>query len=82
MQECMYKYIKVGIAHFTAYPQLGRGEGPILETLGKIAEGDFFTAVEITQSKYRGLRRKARNLLETSYLAVGDGTHIHLLIKN
>lgn len=81
MQESIYKYMKVGIAHFTAYPQVEKGEGPILETLGKIAEDDFFTAVEITQIKDREIRRKARDLLEMSHLAVGYGAHIRLLIK-
>ena len=32
MQESMYKFMKVGLIHFMAYPQVMRGEGPILET--------------------------------------------------
>jgi len=44
----MYKFMKVGLIHFMAYPQVIRGDGPILETLQKIAEDDFFTAVEIS----------------------------------
>ena len=43
MQDSMYKFMKVGLIHFMAYTQVMKGEGPILETLQKIAEDDFFT---------------------------------------
>ena len=46
MQESMYKFMKVELIHFMAYPQVMRGEGPILETLQKIAEDDFYAARE------------------------------------
>ncbi len=45
MQDPMYKFIKVELIHFMAYPQVMKGEGPILKTLQKIAEDDFFTKV-------------------------------------
>ena len=40
MRESMYKFMKVGVVHFMAYPQVMKGEGPILETLQKIATGN------------------------------------------
>jgi len=48
MQNSIYKFMKVGLIHFMAYPQVMKGEGPIFETLQKIAEDDFFTAVEVS----------------------------------
>jgi sugar phosphate isomerase/epimerase len=33
----IYKYVKLGIIHFKAYPEATTGEGPIVETLRKIA---------------------------------------------
>jgi len=38
-----------------------KGEEPILETLQKIAEDDFFTAVEVFWIKDVKIREKAKN---------------------
>ncbi len=81
MQESMYKFMKVGIIHFMAYPEVMKGEGPILETLQKIAEDDFFTAVEVSWMKDKEIRRKARELLETSHLVVAYGAQPTLLVN-
>jgi sugar phosphate isomerase/epimerase len=73
MQESFYKYFKVGIIHFMAYPTTMKGEGPIIETITKIAEDDFFTAIEITKIKDPEIRAKAKDILVSSGLAVGYG---------
>jgi sugar phosphate isomerase/epimerase len=73
MQESFYKYFKVGIIHFMAYPTTMKGEGPIIETITKIAEDDFFTAIEITKIKDPEIRAKAKEILVSSGLAVGYG---------
>ena len=52
MQDSIYKFMKVGLIHFMAYPQVMKGEGPILETLQKIAEDDFFTATSRIKKIY------------------------------
>ena len=82
MQESMYKFMKVGLIHFMAYPQVMIGEGPILETLQKIAEDDFFTAVEVSWIKDTKVRDKAKKLLEMSHLTVAYGAQPRLLINN
>ncbi|HUU50217.1 MAG TPA: TIM barrel protein [Nitrospinota bacterium] len=82
MQESMYKFMKVGLIHFMAYPQVMRGEGPILETLQKIAEDDFFTAVEVSWIKDAKVREKVKKLLEMSHLTVTYGAQPRLLINN
>ncbi len=82
MQESMYKFMKVGLVHFMAYPQVMKGEGPILETLQKIAEDDFFTAVEVSWIKDEKVRDKAKKLLEISHLTVAYGAQPRLLINN
>ncbi|MDD5014422.1 MAG: TIM barrel protein [Atribacterota bacterium] len=81
MQDSMYKFMKVGLIHFMAYPQVMKGEGPILETLQKIAEDDFFTAVEVSWIKDVKVREKAKKLLEVSHLAVAYGAQPRLLVK-
>jgi len=74
--------MKVGLIHFMAYPQVMKGEGPILETLQKIAEDDFFTAVEVSWIKNEKVRDKAKKLLEISHLTVAYGAQPRLLINN
>ncbi len=64
----IYRYMKLGIVHFKAYPEASTGEGPIVETLRKIVEDDFWTAVEVGWMKDPKVRHEARKLLETSHM--------------
>ncbi|MFC1713696.1 sugar phosphate isomerase/epimerase family protein [Candidatus Poribacteria bacterium] len=80
MQESFYDYMKVGIIHFMAYPTTIKGEGPIVETITKIAEDDFFTAIEITWIKDPAVRAQAKAVLDTSGLAVGYGAQPAVLL--
>ncbi len=81
MQESMYRYMKVGVVHFMAYPETMKGDGPILETLQKIAEDDFFTAVEIFHIKDEKIRKKAKKLLKASHLTIAYGVQPRLLVE-
>lgn len=80
MQGSFYKYMKVGIIHFMAYPDTIKGEGPIVETITKIAEDEFFTAIEITWIKDPEVRAKAKDILVTSGIAVGYGAQPAVLL--
>jgi sugar phosphate isomerase/epimerase len=64
--------MKVGIVHFMAFPQVARGE-QVVETIERIAEDDFFGAIEVTSIKDPATRAAAAKLLETSGLVVGYG---------
>ncbi len=66
----IYRFMKLGIVHFKAFPQVSEGEGPIVETLRKIVEDDFWTAVEVGWMKDVKVRNEARKLLEISHLEV------------
>ncbi|MGE5586705.1 MAG: TIM barrel protein [Clostridia bacterium] len=80
MKGSMYEYMRVGIIHFMAYPQIMKGEGPILETLTKIAEDDYFNAVEVTWMKDPEVRRQARNLLKAAHMTVAYGAQPRALV--
>jgi sugar phosphate isomerase/epimerase len=67
------KYMKVGLVHFMAYPQVLKGEGPVLETLEKTLSDDFFDVVEITTIKDASVREKARKMLDCSGMTVTYG---------
>lgn len=66
----IYKYMKLGIIHFKAYPEATTGEGPIVQTLRKLVEDDFWTAIEVGWMKDPKVRHEARKLLETSHMEV------------
>jgi sugar phosphate isomerase/epimerase len=66
----IYRYMKLGIVHFKAFPEVSNGEGPVVETLRKIVEDDFWTAVEVGWMKDPKVRNEARKLLETSHMEV------------
>ncbi len=72
--------LKLGIVHFMAFPETIKGEGPILETVTKIAEDDFFAEVEVTWMKDAEVRKRVREVLETAHLTVGYGAQPPLLI--
>jgi sugar phosphate isomerase/epimerase len=74
--------MKVGLVHFMAYPATIKGEGPILETIKKLALDDYFTAIEITTIKDNEERKKARQILESSHMQVYYGAQPRLLINN
>ncbi len=79
MNESIYKYFKPGLIHFMAYPSTIKGEGPILETVRKIACDEYFSAIELTWIKDPAVRREVRKILESSHLAVGYGGQPRLL---
>jgi sugar phosphate isomerase/epimerase len=79
MNDPLCKYMKVGLVHFMAYPTTIRGEGPILETIKKLALDDYFTAIEITTIKNIEERQKVKQMLETSHMSYTYGAQPRLL---
>jgi len=79
MKDALQSYMQVGIVHFMAYPECMKGEGPIYDTLTKIVEDDFFSAVEITWIKDSAERARVKALLATSHMNVGYGAQPCLL---
>jgi sugar phosphate isomerase/epimerase len=58
-----------------SFPDVGKGEGPITETLEKILRDDFFTAVEITRMKDDKVREQAKGMLEASHVTTSFAMH-------
>ena len=79
MKDSLHNYMQVGIVHFMAYPECGTGHGPIYDTLTKIVEDEFFSAVEITWIKDPAERARVKALLATSHMTVGYGAQPCLL---
>ena len=81
MRDSLQSYMQVGIVHFMAYPECLKGEGPIYDTLTKIVEDDFFSAVEITWIKDPAERQRVKTLLASSHMTVGFGAQPALLTQ-
>ncbi len=81
MQESLRSYMRVGIIHFMAYPSTMKGEGPIVETVRKIALDDYFDAIEITWIKDASVRREVKAILDTAHMLVGYGAQPRLLTQ-
>lgn len=73
MQNSIYEFMHVGTVHFKAFPQCTLGTGPIVETIRKIAEDSFFTAIEVGWIKDIKVRAEAAKVLESSHLVVAYG---------
>lgn len=81
MEEPKRKFMKVGLVHYMAYPETLKGEGPILETLRKIAIDPYFDLVEVSWIKDPKVRKDARDLLKTSGLEAKYGVQPRLLVE-
>ena len=73
-------YCTMSIVHFMAYPSTITGEGPIAESVSRIAEDIFFDAVEITSIKDPKEREATRNVIEASHLKVAFGAQPVVLL--
>jgi len=79
MKEPMNKYFVPGIVHFMAFPSTIKGEGPIEETVKRVACDDYFGAIEVTWIKDPSVREAVRDIIQCSHLKVGYGAQPRLL---
>jgi sugar phosphate isomerase/epimerase len=80
MHESWHRYLRLGIVHFMAFPQVLRGDGPIMESLRQLSGDEFFTAIELGWINDASMRAAASALLRESHLAVGFGAQSALLV--
>ncbi len=78
MKESIYAYMKPGLVHFKAYPQVMQGRDYV-NTLEKICEDDFWTAVEVGPVKDVRERDRARKMLEVSGMTICYATQPTIL---
>ena len=74
------KDTKIGLIHFMAYPEVMKGEGPVLETLGAILADDYFDVVEVTRIKDDGVAKEAAKLIDQAHATVAFGAQPVLLM--
>jgi sugar phosphate isomerase/epimerase len=79
MNEPIQKYMKVGLIHFMAFPACMKGEGPIVETVRRIAYDDYFSAIEVTWIKDSEARNEVKKIIETSHMVAAYGGQPRML---
>jgi sugar phosphate isomerase/epimerase len=81
MDKHWSSFCTMSIVHFMAYPQCLRGEGPIVETVAKIAEDPFFTGIEIGWIKDPAARAAVRQIVDAAHIKVGYAGQSALLVQ-
>jgi sugar phosphate isomerase/epimerase len=82
MDKHWNNYCTLSIVHFMAYPNTIGGEGPIVETITKIAEDPFFTGIEIGWIKDPKVRVEAKAVLDHTHIKIGYGAQSALLLQS
>ena len=73
MEQSIRRFMKVGIILHVSYPQLGGGEGPILECLERICGDDYFEAVEVARMKDPQVRKQAAEMIRMAHMVSAYG---------
>jgi len=81
MEKQLEAYMRVGIVHFMAFPELAGGGGPWVETVRHIALDPFFAAIEITHIEDNAVRDEVKDLIRLARLSVGYGAHPAILSR-
>jgi sugar phosphate isomerase/epimerase len=81
MDKHWNNYCTMSIVHFMASPETIRGDGPIIETVTKIAEDPFFGAIEIGWIKDPAVRAVVKKVIETAHIQVGHAAASALLLQ-
>ena len=81
MDKHWSNYCTLSIVHFMAFPETFRGEGPLVETVSKIAEDPFFGAIEIGWIKDPEVRKAVKAVTDAAHIQVGHAAQSALLIQ-
>ena len=74
MKESIHKYFQISTIQWMSYPHT-----EVLSAVRKIAEDEYFDAVEVTHIEDPRVRKEVKGLLAQSHLTVGYGAQPRLL---
>ena len=66
-------YCTLSIVHFLAFPECMGGDGPVVETVTRIADDEFFSAIEVGPINDAEARKQVREIIEQSHMQVAFG---------
>ncbi len=73
--------VDLSIVHFMIFPETLTGSGPILETVSRIVNDDFFSMVEVGHINDPEERKQVAELIATSHVRVAFGAQPSILTK-
>lgn len=73
MNDPLRKFMKLGLVHWMAFPDVVKGDGPILETVMEIARDDSFEVLEVSWMNDPDVRRKVAKIADTARLELYYG---------
>ena len=79
MKESWEPLVDLSIVHFMIYPESMAGSGPILETVSRIVNDDFFSMVEVCHINDVEVRKQVANVIVTSHARVAFGAQPTIL---
>jgi sugar phosphate isomerase/epimerase len=69
----------MSIVHFMIYPETMSGAGPVLETVSRIANDDFFSMIEITHINDVQIRKQVADIIKIAHMRVAFGAQPPIL---
>jgi sugar phosphate isomerase/epimerase len=72
-------HLTLSLVHFMAYPETQGGSGPIVATVQKVAEDEFFGGIELTWIKDPAVRQQVKAVLQCAHLPAAFGAQPTLL---
>ena len=81
MKDSWEPLVDLSIVHFMIYPESMAGTGPILETVSRIVNDDFFSMVEVGHINDPEVRKQVAELIATSHMRVAFGAQPTILSK-
>ena len=64
----MRRFIKAGVVHFMAFPEVQKGYGPIADTIEKIAQDEYFDVIEVGRIRDPLERERVKRIVELSHM--------------
>ena len=71
----------MSIVHFMIFPETLTGSGPVLETVSRLVNDDFFSMVEVGHINDAEVRKQVAELIATSHVRVAFGAQPSILTK-
>jgi len=81
MKDAWEPIVDLSIVHFMIYPETMTGSGPIVETVSRIVNDDFFSMIEVGHINDAEARKQVANLIATSHVRVAFGAQPTVLTK-
>jgi sugar phosphate isomerase/epimerase len=81
MKEPWEPIVDLSIVHFMIFPETLTGSGPIVETVSRIVNDDFFSMIEVGHINDVEARKQVAEIIATSHVRVAFGAQPTILTR-